>query len=75
VNSLATHRAANKSFFASGQGPSKATWVDWVERDVVKGVVIDKMPYIDLNWFAVNKRMEAPEVVSDYDQVLELLTG
>jgi len=75
VNTLAKHTKANRDFFAPGQSPSKSTWLDWIDREVVQGVIIDNKPWVDLNWFAANKVMAAPEVNSDYDQALELLTG
>lgn len=75
MNTLAKHTKANRDFFATGQAPARATWIDWIKRGVVQGAVIDNMPFVDLNWFAANKVMAAPEVNSDYDQALELLTG
>ena len=76
MNTLARHTKANKDFFAQGQSPSKATWLDWIDRDIVKGVIIDNKPWVDLNWFAANKIMSEPKTNdTDFDKALELLTG
>ena len=57
---LAPHTMANREFFEPGCGPTKAVWLDWVRRRVVKGKEIDGKPFIDLNWFAANDIMEKP---------------
>lgn len=57
---LARHITANREFFDPGRGPHRDQWIDWIERGVVRGKVIDGKPWIDLNWFAVNDIMQPP---------------
>ena len=51
---LAKHTEANREFFERASAPTKAQWLDWIERGIVQGKIIDGKPYIDLNWFAVS---------------------
>lgn len=51
---LTPHTRANREFFAKGAAPSRAQWLDWVDRGVVQGAIIDGKPWIDANWFAAN---------------------
>lgn len=71
MSTLAPHTKANKEFFETGCAPKRATWVDWINRGVVKGKIIDGKPYVDLNWFAANDEMKETNQLSG----LSLLTG
>ena len=75
MNTLAKHTKANRDFFAKGQSPSKAVWIDWIDRDVIRGKIIDGKPWVDLNWFAANNRMAEINKDGDFEKALELLTG
>jgi len=57
---LAKHTIANKEFFETGRAPHRDEWIDWIDRDVVRGKVIDGKPWVDLDWFAVHKVMQPP---------------
>jgi len=57
---LARHTKANRDFFVKGCAPHVSEWIDWIERGVVAGKVIDGKPFVDLNWFAANTIMSAP---------------
>jgi hypothetical protein len=67
---LAPHTKANREFFEKGCCPSLSVWCDWIDRQVVKGKMIDGKPYIDLNWFAANDDMRETKTSSG----LSLLT-
>lgn len=59
---LAPHTRANREFFEPHAGPSKETWVRWIESGCVKGKVIDGKPFIDMNFFAANDVMKPSQV-------------
>lgn len=58
---LTSHTRANKEFFAKGAAPSKRKWVEWIERGVVLGKLIDGEPWIDANHFAANDVLAAAD--------------
>ena len=55
--SLARHTIANKEFFERRRAPHRSQWIDWIQREVVRGKIIDGEPWVDLNWFAANTVM------------------
>jgi putative intracellular protease/amidase len=57
---LAPHTKANREFFESGCAPHVSVWLDWIERGVVDGKIIDGKPYVDLNHFAAQRKMSEP---------------
>lgn len=59
MSALARHTKANRDFFEPGFAPHVSEWIDWIERGVVEGKVIDGKPYVDLNWFAAQRSMKA----------------
>ena len=61
MTALARHTKANRDFFVKGCAPHVSVWVDWIERGVIEGKIIDGWPWVDLNWFAVNRTMVAAE--------------
>jgi hypothetical protein len=71
---LAPHTRANREFFEPGAAPRLATWLDWIERGVVRGKIIDGKPFVDLNWFAVNDRMTEPPLAAGTVTGLDLLS-
>jgi len=75
--SLAKHTQINRQHFRPGSRMTRRQWVRLIERDVVKGAVIDGKPFIDEEWFVANKSMvgaPAPEKRAS-KTALELLRG
>jgi putative intracellular protease/amidase len=60
MSELAPHTRANREFFAKGCAPHVSKWVDWIQRGIVDGKIIDGRPYIDLNAFAASRQLEPP---------------
>jgi hypothetical protein len=69
---LARHTIANREFFERKRAPHKAVWVDWIQREIVRGKIIDGEPWVDLNWFATNTVMQ-PATSQQKRSGLELL--
>lgn len=73
---LLPHTKANREFFAEGCAPSRATWCEWIAREVVRGKVIDGRPYIDANWFAASGPiLDPPGPPGACVTALDLLAG
>lgn len=60
MSTLARHTKANREFFARGCAPHVTQWVDWIERGIVEGKLIDGQPWVDLNAFAVARDLRPP---------------
>ena len=72
---LTTYRRANAEFFAPEARPSRAQWCEWIEREVVRGKIIDGTPYVDINWFAASGNTLQPATESEGLTAMDLLAG
>ena len=59
---LSRHTTVNKEYFEAKQGPSKAQWREWIEKEIVKGKIIGDAVFIDVHWFAANDVMTPVQI-------------